>query len=122
MTAAELLQSLRLAGFTLDVDGTRLLVAPGRCLTDGQRALIRHHKAGLVALVAPGRGDLAEALAAAIDRACSLRGDTEATRAGLQAECAALPLEAQADMLAHFTVEAARWAAASGMPITKGAT
>jgi hypothetical protein len=56
--------------------------------------------------------DLAAALAAAINRACTLRGDTEANRAGLLAECAALPPEGQADMLAHFTLEAARWGGA----------
>ena len=54
---------------------------------------------------------VAEALADAINRACDARGDDAATRAGLLAECAALPPEGQADMLAHFTIEAARWAA-----------
>lgn len=53
--------------------------------------------------------NLAEALAGAIDRACDVRGDSDANRAGLLAECAALPPEGQADMLAHFTLEAARW-------------
>lgn len=53
---------------------------------------------------------LADALAAAINRACDVRGDDDGNRAGLLAECAALPPEGQADMLAHFTVEAARWA------------
>lgn len=57
------------------------------------------------------RQDLAEALAAAINRACDARGDDDANRAGLLAECAALPLDGQADMLAHFTIEAARWVA-----------
>ena len=51
---------------------------------------------------------LADALADAINRACDVRGDSDANRAGLLAECAALSPEGQADMLAHFTVEAAR--------------
>lgn len=50
---------------------------------------------------------LVPALADAINRACDLRGDDEAHRAVLLAECAALPPEGQADMLAHFVVEAA---------------
>ena len=52
--------------------------------------------------------DLAAALAAAINRACDVRGDSDTNRAGLLAECAALPPEGQADMLAHFTLEAVR--------------
>ena len=51
---------------------------------------------------------LAEAPAAAINRACDVRGDDAVNRAGLLAECAALPTEGQADMLAHFTLEAVR--------------
>ena len=54
---------------------------------------------------------LAEALADAINSACDARGDSDDNRTGLLAECAALPPEQQADMLAHFTVETARWAA-----------
>ena len=51
---------------------------------------------------------LGKALAAAINRACDVRGDDAVNRAGLLAECAALPTEGQADMLAHFTLEAVR--------------
>lgn len=53
--------------------------------------------------------DLAAALATAINRACDVRGDSDANRAGLLAECAALPPEGQADMLSHFLIEAVRW-------------
>ncbi len=52
---------------------------------------------------------LAEALAGAINRTCDVRDDSDANRAGLLAECAALPPEGQADLLAHFAIEAARW-------------
>jgi hypothetical protein len=51
---------------------------------------------------------LPKALAAAINRACDIRGDDDANRAALLGECAALPPASQADMLAHFTLEAAR--------------
>lgn len=55
--------------------------------------------------------DLAEALSEAINRACDVRGDGYADRAGLLTECTSLPPEGQADLLAHFTIEAARWIA-----------
>lgn len=51
---------------------------------------------------------VSQAPAAAIERACEVRGDDPAHRDGLIAECMALPFEAQADLLAHFTAEAAR--------------
>lgn len=63
------------------------------------------------ALTAPR---VAQALVAAINRACNLRGDDDANRAGLIAECHALSLEQQIDMLEHFRAEAARWAKATG--------
>jgi hypothetical protein len=68
-----------------------------------------------VASGAASASELPEALAAAINRACDLRGDDDANRAGLLRECAELAPEAQADMLAHFTLEAARWRAVSGL-------
>jgi len=55
------------------------------------------------------RHRLAAALAGAINRTCDARGDDDRNRAGLLTECAQLTPEAQADLLAHFTIEAARW-------------
>lgn len=52
---------------------------------------------------------LPAALADAIRRCCAARGDAHENTAGLLAECAALPTESQADLMAHFVVEAARW-------------
>jgi hypothetical protein len=69
----------------------------------------RHATSDATTVQQPSCTDLAAALAAAINRACDARGDSDANRAGLLAECAALPPEGQADMLAHFTLEAARW-------------
>ena len=66
--------------------------------------------AGVASERRPAEG-LVEALADAINRACDIRGDDAINRAGLLAECAALPPEGQADLLAHFTIEAARWVA-----------
>lgn len=45
----------------------------------------------------------------AVNRACDARGDDDAHRAALIEECAAQPLAMQADLLAHFVIEAARW-------------
>jgi hypothetical protein len=55
---------------------------------------------------------LAIALTAAINRTCNARGDDDHNRAALLHECAQLAPEGQADMLGHFTIEAARWEAA----------
>ena len=51
MSAADLLQRLRLEGFGLTVDGNRLIVTPGSELTDARRALIRQHKLALLVLL-----------------------------------------------------------------------
>lgn len=51
MTAHDLLGELRRAGFTLDVAGKALLVAPAGRLNDSLRAWIRFHKESLVALL-----------------------------------------------------------------------
>lgn len=64
------------------------------------------------------RHRLAAALAAAINRTCDARGDDGRNRAGLLTECAQLTPEAQADLLAHFTIEAARWE--GGSAVRKG--
>lgn len=56
---------------------------------------------------------LAVALAAAINRCCDARGDDDANRAALLQECAGQSPEHQADLLAHFTIEAARLTAIS---------
>jgi hypothetical protein len=47
----------------------------------------------------------------AVNRACDARGDDDAHRAALIEECTAQPLAMQADLLAHFVIEAARWGA-----------
>lgn len=52
------------------------------------------------------------ALVAAIHRTCDARGDDDRNRRALVDECSRMTPEAQADLLAHFTVEAARWEAA----------
>lgn len=58
---------------------------------------------------------IAADLMVAIVRTCELRDDSARERDALIAESLALPLEAQADLLAHFRGEAARWARACGM-------
>lgn len=52
---------------------------------------------------------LATELAAAINRACAARGDDEANRIALLAECAEVSPEDQADLLAHFTLVAIQY-------------
>lgn len=47
-------------------------------------------------------GSLAAALAAAIRAACAARGDTDANRDALLAECLQLKASHQLDLLAHF--------------------
>jgi len=51
MSAADLLQRLRLEGFGLTVNGNCLIVTPGSELTDARRALIRQHKLELLVLL-----------------------------------------------------------------------
>jgi hypothetical protein len=54
---------------------------------------------------------ITSALVAAINRTCDVRGDNDGNRAALIADAMALSIDLQADLLAHFTVEAARYAA-----------
>ena len=49
--AMRALHRMRAAGFTLELDGGRLMVEPLSRLTDAQRAYIRAHKPALVALL-----------------------------------------------------------------------
>src|SRR5262245_51991927 len=57
MTPNTFLESLWRDGFTLEVEGDRLLVSPASRLTDEQRSLLTAHKAKLVRLVLAGRWD-----------------------------------------------------------------
>lgn len=77
-------------------------------LTDGGRI---SGLAGLAGAAAPRATPLQRALADAIDRCCDARGDDDRNRQALHRECMGLSAHGQADMLAHFTLEAARWAA-----------
>lgn len=58
------------------------------------------------------------ALVKAINQCCAARGDTEANRVALIAECAELAPAEQADMREHFEAAAAIWlrAARGGRP------
>lgn len=51
MAAVRALNRMRRAGFTLELDGTALVVSPANRLNEQQRAYIRQHKAALVALL-----------------------------------------------------------------------
>jgi hypothetical protein len=51
MGAAEVMEGLRSAGFTLKADGDRLIVFPGGKLSDPDRHAIRAHKSELLALL-----------------------------------------------------------------------
>ena len=51
MAAVRALKRIRAAGFTLELDGAALAVAPADRLTDPQRAYIRAHKPALVKLL-----------------------------------------------------------------------
>mgnify|MGYP000865933252 FL=1 len=115
MGAPELLQHLRGAGFTIDAVDGGIRVAPASALTDAQRQAIRTNKPQLLAMLtrpAPA------ALVKAINRCCAARGDTEANRVALIAECAALTPAEQTDMTDHFNAETAIWqrAARGGRP------
>jgi len=106
MSAAELLQRLRLEGFGLTVDGDRLIVTPGSELTDEFREAIRTAKPALLRIL------VAERLASAINAACLWRGDTEANRTALLAEATDLSLAHQIDLAEHFEDVARIWQAA----------
>lgn len=81
------------------------MVAPAAALTDAHRQAIREHRTELLALLAGTPATLVNA----INRCCDVRGDDDANRAALIAECNALDAAGQADMLAHFSSEADRW-------------
>jgi TubC N-terminal docking domain len=124
MGAPDLLQHLRAAGFALSLaDGDGIRVAPSAALTNAQRQAIRDHKPELLALLrVAGRNappaTCTAALVKAINQCCAVRGDTEANRAALIAECAELDPREQADMTEHFNAEAKIWqrAARGGRP------
>jgi hypothetical protein len=111
MGAPDLLRHLRGAGFTLALADGGIRVAPARDLTDAQRETIRTHRAELLALLS---GQTAAALVRAINACCDARGDTDANRAALTAECAQLTPAEQADMFEHFAQQAAIWRHATG--------
>ena len=99
MGARGLLAELVSAGFSVEAADDKLLIRPASKLTDDLRAALRQAKPELLQLLA-----LQAALTAAMHRACNARGDDAANRAALLAECTELSSEAQADMLAHFTI------------------
>ncbi len=116
MGAPDLLQHLRGAGFTVTpADGGGIRIAPSHALTDDHRQAIRNHRAELLALLTH---PTPAALVKAINQCCAARGDTEANRAALIAECAELTPTEQADMIDHFNAETAIWrrAARGGRP------
>lgn len=51
MAAVRALNRMRRAGFTLELDGTALVVSPADRLTEQQRAYLRAHKATLAQLL-----------------------------------------------------------------------
>ncbi len=104
------LQTLIAAGLTLIADGRSLIASPATVLTPELRELIRQRKPELMSALSQRA-----ALAASINRTCDLRGDDDANRAGLLAECGALSLSEQAEMLEHFDEQARMWAAACGI-------
>lgn len=115
MGAPDLLQHLRGTGFTIDAMDGGIRVAPAAALTDAQRQAIRTHKPELLALLARSTPI---ALVDAINQCCAARGDTEANRAALIAECAELTPAEQVDITDHFNAETATWlrAARGGRP------
>ena len=52
---------------------------------------------------------LRDDLAAAINRCCDARGDSDANRQGLLDECSRLPPHQQTDLRVHFVQEVVRW-------------
>lgn len=86
MGVPDLLHALRVQGFKLWADGDRLLVAPKERITDETRALIREHKAELLAALDPIPDPTAEPrrqraeLRALIDKLAEKTGFTEADK------------------------------------------
>lgn len=60
MSASTTLQTLAEAGFTVALDGDRIVVSPAPRLTDGLRASIRANRADLVALLQSVEREAAE--------------------------------------------------------------
>jgi hypothetical protein len=104
------LHYLRDAGFNLGIaDGGGIRVAPAGQLTDADRQGIRDHKSELLVLLARPTAELVKA----INACCDARGDDDANRAGLIAECSALTTAGQADMREHFEQQTAIWRGAA---------
>jgi hypothetical protein len=95
------IEAVLAAGLEIRADGETLYVSPPERLTPRLADLIRANKSALLTAAKDSERE-ARLLIAAINRACDLRGDGDANRAGLIDECAALPPAAQKDMRAHF--------------------
>ena len=114
--AAVLLDRLRASGFLIArADDGRIWVKPVSRLSDDDRAAILENRPALLELLDAAPVPVGDALTDAINRTCDLRDDDDKNRAGLIAECLALPLAGQADMLAHFEEQAAIWSRACGL-------
>ena len=102
MTPQEILADLWASGITLRITADSAnLAAPAGRLSAEQRALVLTHKAELLTFLQAAHATTAELIQAAT-RACDCHRDSEAARAQMRADCLALPLHLQDDLLEHF--------------------
>ena len=106
------LHTLLAAGLTLRAEGQCLIVTPASALTGALRDLIRQSKAELLDSVRDAEMQTT-LLIEVIRRCCDARGDDDANRAALIAECAPLPPAQQAGWREHFDTVADRYEAAN---------
>ena len=103
------LEALSARGLSVEATGTRLTVWPAEHLDDHTREFIRNHKAEILAEL-----DVWTTLASAIAECCLARGDSDAIRIGLLADCYAMPLGEWELFARYFQHEARQWREVTG--------
>ncbi len=101
MLAADLINDLMHAGFSITLSGTQLVVSPASRLTDDQCSAIRSHKACLVQFLLDEQATTTS-LIAAVMKVCDQYGDNDARREEMRQDCLTTPQHLRADLLDHF--------------------
>lgn len=119
MSPATMMQRLTASGLTIRADGERLIVSPRERLTEPDRAMIREHRAELVAFIHHAHQTTATLLELAM-KVCDAWGDDEQAREAMKRDCLDTPLHLRQDLIEHFqsvtTSGGTQTRAATGMP------
>ena len=101
MDATTVMRHLTAKGLTLRADADRLIVFPSERLSEGDRALIREHRAELMAFIEQASVTTSTLLALAM-QVCDSYGDGPEARAQMRKDCLDTPLHLQQDLIDHF--------------------